>query len=179
MDYWDKWIEVIQHPLGLAGFALFLVFIFLPKMSQKKNPPWLPKAAYTMALVALLSGIGLAFWQSQTKESSDVPKAPTTTTAPAVPPTRTELETSGDKSPAVSHIEGDVKIDIGGGNKDQPAAKSEQSKKESKKSSPQSAPTPTTDSIPQNPSVQIKQETHGDKSPAVSDVEGDVIIKIE
>ncbi len=57
----NSWVHVVTHPLGLAGFALFLVFSFLGRM--KKKPDWFPIGAYAMALLALVGGLFIAYRQ--------------------------------------------------------------------------------------------------------------------
>ena len=57
----NPWINVVTNPLGLGGFALFLVFSFVG--SKKKKPDWLPIGAYVMAVVALVGGIFIAYRQ--------------------------------------------------------------------------------------------------------------------
>lgn len=58
------WTRVVTHPLGLIGFALFLVFSFLAKNRQKKKPAWLAPLAFGMAFVTLVGGFGLAYMQT-------------------------------------------------------------------------------------------------------------------
>jgi hypothetical protein len=60
----NPWIKVVTHPLGLAGFALFLVFSFLAKNRQRKKPSWLASFAFGMAAISLLAGVGLAYRQT-------------------------------------------------------------------------------------------------------------------
>lgn len=55
------WINAVTNPLGLAGFALFLVFTFLGR--RKKKPEWIPIAAYGMAVIALVGGVFIAYRQ--------------------------------------------------------------------------------------------------------------------
>jgi hypothetical protein len=57
----NSWVQVVTHPLGLAGFALFLVFSFLGRM--KKKPDWFPIGAYAMAILALVGGLFIAYRQ--------------------------------------------------------------------------------------------------------------------
>ena len=53
----DKWIDVVTNPLGIAGFALFLVFTFV---SRSRRP--LERNLFIgLAGVALLAGLGLAY----------------------------------------------------------------------------------------------------------------------
>jgi hypothetical protein len=55
----DAWIKVVTSPLGLVGFALFLVFSFLG--TRKKKPAWFPIGAYGMAVLALMGRILIAY----------------------------------------------------------------------------------------------------------------------
>lgn len=59
-----SWIKVVTHPLGLAGFALFLVFSFLGKSRQRKKPTWIAPSAFAMAFITLVGGMALAYLQS-------------------------------------------------------------------------------------------------------------------
>jgi hypothetical protein len=59
-----SWIKVVTHPLGLAGFALFLVFSFLGRSRQRKKPAWLAPSAFAMAFITLVGGMVLAYLQS-------------------------------------------------------------------------------------------------------------------
>jgi hypothetical protein len=61
------WIKVVTDPLGLAAFALFLVFTFLGRNRRSKRPTWLSPVAFGLAAVALVGGLVLAY---RTKESS-------------------------------------------------------------------------------------------------------------
>jgi hypothetical protein len=58
------WTKVVTHPLGLAGFALFLAFSYIGKAKPQRAPVWLTSSAYILALVALVGGIGLAYRDS-------------------------------------------------------------------------------------------------------------------
>jgi hypothetical protein len=59
-----SWIKVVTHPLGLTGFALFLVFSFLGRNRQREKPNWLTPSAFAMALIALIGGLSLAYQQN-------------------------------------------------------------------------------------------------------------------
>jgi hypothetical protein len=63
----EAWTKVVTSPLGLAGFALFLIFTFLG--SKKRKPSWLPFGAYGMAAVALIGGLFLAYRGERQKEA--------------------------------------------------------------------------------------------------------------
>ena len=47
------WTKVVTNPLGLAGFALFLVFGYLAKIKRNDERRWLSPVAFAIAAVAL------------------------------------------------------------------------------------------------------------------------------
>ena len=53
----DKWIDVVTNPLGIAGFALFLVFTFASRSQRPRER----NVFMVFAAVALLAGLGLAY----------------------------------------------------------------------------------------------------------------------
>lgn len=57
----NEWAKVVTHPLGLAGFALFLVFSLLTAKTRRKLPSWLAGAFVTMAFLTLGVGLVLAY----------------------------------------------------------------------------------------------------------------------
>lgn len=98
----NSWIKVVTHPLGLAGFALFLVFSFLAKSRQGKKPKWATPSAFAMALVALLGGLSLAHQQN---------------THPTVPSTEQKIgviqqSSSGSSTSNVAGVQGNVSVNI-------------------------------------------------------------------
>jgi hypothetical protein len=56
------WIQVVTQPLGLAGFALFLVFGYVAKVKKDDERRWLSRAAVALAIIAL-GGLILAYVQ--------------------------------------------------------------------------------------------------------------------
>ena len=61
MRYWTK---VVVYPLGLAGFALFVLYLI---SNKQQLPQWLIPTA---VMAALLGGLLLAFWDRSTKKES-------------------------------------------------------------------------------------------------------------
>src|SRR3954463_16622357 len=59
----SEWTKVVSNPLGLAGFALFLVFAYLAKVKSADERRWLSPAAVLVALAALLGGLLIAYAQ--------------------------------------------------------------------------------------------------------------------
>lgn len=136
--------NVITHPLGLAGFALFLVFGVLSRVGNHP-PPWGSRVAVAMAVLALMGGLALAYLQSGTPPVAQVPSTqPAAPTAPAqvtgtptkpeaaLPGARpqgasTKVETHGAGSPGiVGSKTGDINITIEGAK--QPPASPEPAK---------------------------------------------------
>lgn len=134
------WAEVVSHPLGLAGFALFVVFWILGRWGAGANR-WLAPAGVAMAFIALLGGLALAYRQVSSPLQSPAPSelriAPAAPTPdrevlavpgaalPATPPaapqpppsklpavSKVEQHTSGAQSPAVAGVNGNVTISI-------------------------------------------------------------------
>ncbi|KAA6458179.1 hypothetical protein DYQ86_19855 [Acidobacteria bacterium AB60] len=77
------WTKVVVQPLGLAGFALFLVFGLVARLKRGASRRWLSPVAIAMACLALVGGLALA-WVNATKSAS---------------PTVHSIQTSGDASP--------------------------------------------------------------------------------
>ncbi len=105
----EGWTEVVTEPLGLAGFALFLVFSVLSKTAGVEKYRWLPKAFIAMAVIALVGGLALAFSSARDGRSG------------GGTPATVIQSTEGDASPAIQGVEGDVRLKIdrdsgGGGN---------------------------------------------------------------
>jgi hypothetical protein len=108
----SEWVKVVTNPLGLAGFALFLVFAFLAKVKGKNSPRWPALVAVTMAVVALVGGLALAYRQGSSPSPAQTQPGPPP--APAKQQTNQKIEqtTSGPGSPAVQGVQGDVNITV-------------------------------------------------------------------
>jgi hypothetical protein len=61
----NEWARVVIHPLGLAGFVLFLVFRLLAGLKSRDERRWLFPSAILMAVTALVGGLGIAYLQVQ------------------------------------------------------------------------------------------------------------------
>jgi hypothetical protein len=71
------WMKVITHPLGIAGFALALVFGVVGRVivqKHRKNIQWIVPAAYALAAVCIVGGLALAY----RRESMTPPVKPDT-----------------------------------------------------------------------------------------------------
>jgi hypothetical protein len=106
-----KWIEVVTDPLGLAGFALFLVFGAAASYGFRRGQTWLPKAAVAMAVVALVGGLALS-WQTRDSRAAREAEAKSHIPSSQPPPTSTSVQqtTHGSGSPTVQGVTGNVTI---------------------------------------------------------------------
>jgi hypothetical protein len=110
-----EWAKVVTEPLGLVGFALFLVFTYLGQVSNRDRRKWLRPVAFACAAITLIGGFGLAYLQM----TKPVP-APASTVAPAgpavVPPVQqvnhVQQTSTGAGSPNVQGVNGDVTITV-------------------------------------------------------------------
>ncbi len=108
----SEWTKVVTQPLGLAGFVLFLVFGYLAKVKRQDARRWLSPVAFAIAAVALIGGLVIAYVQ--------VPKSVAPASNPANPPASIQQQTnqqvqqttSGQGSPAVQGVQGDVTITV-------------------------------------------------------------------
>lgn len=104
-----KWIDVVTDPLGIAGFALFLVFALLALIKIKSENRLLLTIFIVMAFTALIGGLGLSFLKIHKQHSPANTPHPVTETQPT---NQTIQNTRGVGNPAISDIEGDVTINV-------------------------------------------------------------------
>jgi hypothetical protein len=100
-----QWEKVITDPLGIAGFALSLVFTLATRMiSQKRKEQnrWLAPAAYALAAVCVIGGFSLA-WH---RDLIGVPAATALPPSPAI--TTGNIEQNGNGN--VAGVQGNVNI---------------------------------------------------------------------
>ena len=102
-----SWTKVVMQPLGLAGFALFLVFGLIANRKRKAPHNWLFPAALGMAVLALIGGISLSYVQ-MTQRAAAASKA--------TPPSQVKVEqkSSGACSPNIADVKGDVTYTVDG-----------------------------------------------------------------
>jgi hypothetical protein len=84
----QEWVKVVVQPLGLAGFALFLVFGLIARAKRADERKGLSRAALAMAFVALAGGLCLAFLKERGQEAAK----------PAAPQVQS-IQTNGSASP--------------------------------------------------------------------------------
>jgi hypothetical protein len=108
-----NWDKAVTDPIGLAGFALSLLFGVVALVVKRRKPSsaWIVPTGLILATVCILGGLGLA-WQRQA-HSSPAPHIPS---ASAATPTIQKMDLhdihqNTNCGPAVAGVQGDVTID--------------------------------------------------------------------
>ncbi len=121
-----EWAKVTTEPLGLAGFALFLIFVYVGKVNRRDKRKWPSVVAFSCAVATLVGGIVLGYLQinrpvlppdSMNKRDGSVTQQTN----------QVEQSSSGNGSPNVQGVHGDVTITV-----DQSGGKTKESKGKSK-----------------------------------------------
>lgn len=109
-----NWTKVLTHPLGLGGYALFLLFGLLARIKRKEERRWILPSALAAAGVALLGGIGLAYHDIN-QQGRQTMAAPVPAPQPVLQQMneRDSQRSAGTKSPNVQGVQGDVTINYG------------------------------------------------------------------
>lgn len=103
------WTKVVTDPLGLAGFALALVFgVLSPILARKggRDSRWFVPAAYALAAVCVLGGLALAYQRASSAAAtkSQIP-------APAAPSMQIgKIEQKAGGGTAVAGVQGTVTV---------------------------------------------------------------------
>jgi hypothetical protein len=127
-----EWTKVLSSPLGLAGYALFLVFGFLAKVKRSDERRWLAPAATCLAIAALFGGLLIAYLQvSKVPQSSVQAVQP----GPQKQQTNSQVQqtSGGPGSPNVQGVQGDVTISVDQSKGEAPLQKPIQEKPKQKK----------------------------------------------
>jgi hypothetical protein len=95
--FMQEWVKVVVQPLGLAGFALFLVFGLIARAKRNDQRKWLSTAAVGMAFVALIGGMTLAFVHERSQMAAAAAAA-AAAAKPAAPQVQS-IQTNGSASP--------------------------------------------------------------------------------
>lgn len=108
------WNKVLLHPLGLAGYVLFLLFGLLSRVKSRSERRWILPTSLIAACIALLGGIGLAYRDVQSQASKNVvaPSAAVTATTQQQND-HPQQSSTGPQSSNVQGVQGDVNINYG------------------------------------------------------------------
>ena len=98
------WTKVVTQPVGLAGYALSLVFGYVAKATKSQERPWLAPAAFLLAAVALFGGLFLSYRSTATAAVAPPPVTCNNQDAKA--------STTGNGSPIVTCPAGPVNINV-------------------------------------------------------------------
>ena len=112
------WMKVITNPLGIAGFALALVFGVVSRVvvqKGRKNTQWIVPAAYALAAACVLGGLALAYHRESIARSA----RPEPAGAPALSQTKgsaapsmriDKIDQTVGTGAAVAGVQGDVTV---------------------------------------------------------------------
>ena len=103
----NEWVKVVTDPLGLAGFALFLVFGYLAKVKRSDERRWLTRVASCAAIAALVGGLAIGYVRIPKANSPPAQNKPAQSQINQVQQT-----SSGPGSPNVQGVQGDVTITV-------------------------------------------------------------------
>ena len=112
---------MVTDPLGLAGFALALVFgaaSTVIAQKHRRGTRWIVPAGFALAAVCVLGGLFIAYQrvstvkneQNKTLESTTAPTPPNIPTAPTSTQQIDKVEQNVGTGTAVSGVQGNVTI---------------------------------------------------------------------
>jgi hypothetical protein len=112
----QDWTKVVTDPLGLVGFTLFLLFGAVARLKRDEKRSWVVPVTLGMAVLALASGLTLAFLkqsQSSAREKATLPPpAASAQPSPQQMNQQIDQKTTGPGSPAVQGVQGNVTINV-------------------------------------------------------------------
>lgn len=107
----NEWAKVVSHPLGLAGFALFLVFLIVGMATGSKERRVLTGIFLVAAFLCL--GGGLVFYYIQSGPPAGSPRVPQSPESPSHQENGpVQQRTNGPASPAIQGVQGDVTVNV-------------------------------------------------------------------
>ena len=97
--------DIVTDPLGLAGYALFLVFGILTIVvkNRKKESKWIISAGFSLAFLCALGGLAIAWHRDSTKSENPAPPAP-----PSQAITIDKIDQKVDNGSATAGVQGPV-----------------------------------------------------------------------
>lgn len=112
------WEKILSDPLGLSGYALFLVFGVVTYVIKQRKPAnrWVVPSGFILAALCIIGGITIAYRREQKPSPTQPGPAPASaSTQPATPPSmhidKVEQKVSGGN--AVAGVQGNVTIQSG------------------------------------------------------------------
>lgn len=108
----SEWTKVVTEPLGLAGFALFLMFGLLARLKRRDDRHWLTPVAAIMAVMALAGGMLLSLFKRSRPPLNPPAQATSAPVHSQQQSNQVQQTTSGQGSPAVQGVQGNVTITV-------------------------------------------------------------------
>ena len=108
----QDWTKVVTEPLGLAGFALFLVFGVLSRVKRDDERKWVGPVAMAMAVLALTGGLTLAYLKTSSQAAPQPISGPAAQSTPKPQTNLVDQKSTGAGSPNVQDVQGNVTIDV-------------------------------------------------------------------
>lgn len=113
-----RWIEVVTHPLGLAAFALALVFGVIGLKLQERKRPWFLPLSIFLAAITIIAGLYIDYIQIkpiplskiQTTQQQISSANKSTSTESDSKKIIVNQHTTGSASPAIQGVHGNVNI---------------------------------------------------------------------
>jgi small neutral amino acid transporter SnatA (MarC family) len=106
----SEWIKVVTDPLGIAAFALFVVFVAMTKMVKPVDRKRVTNVLLIMAAIVLVGGLVLSYLNIK-RSVGDTGGEAAATLAPAN--VTVHGQTSGNNSPVIGVVEGDADLTVG------------------------------------------------------------------
>jgi hypothetical protein len=106
----SAWTKVVTEPLGLAGFALFLIFMYLGKVKSGDKRKWISPVAFACAAATLVGGFSLAYLQIVTLVPPAFASKPAASSVQQIK--RAQQSSTGSGSPNIQGVNGDVTITV-------------------------------------------------------------------
>jgi hypothetical protein len=104
-----EWLKVVTDPLGLAGFALFILFGYAAKVKRSDERRWLSPLAAFAGIAALIGGLAIGYVRVP---KAAVPSAQTGIVPAQQQTNRVQQTSSGAGSPNVQGVQGNVTIRV-------------------------------------------------------------------
>ncbi len=101
------WQKVLTDPLGLCGYALFLVFGIVTYVVKQKTPAnrWIVPTGISLAAICVLGGLALAYHREPAASMS-----PANTAAPSTSLRIDKVDQKIENGNAIAGVQGNVTV---------------------------------------------------------------------
>ena len=105
-----EWTDIVTSPLGIVGYVLCLIFGFLGQAKRGDKRRWMAPAAFILAAVALIGGLGLAW--AQLRENATAVKVTQKTPAQVQTPPPAPAQTLNCQPASQTSAETTTPVDV-------------------------------------------------------------------